>query len=157
MFRRCTDNVVADQIKKRPLDVGADRIARTAHAALALLEDLRKRTDREIPLAWETRPVSGLCAIEVYPAATLRAHNLKDTGYKKKECGQERRAILDQLAQQGIQLSSDSRKTCAKCDDVLDAVICVLAGVDFLCGDVISPVDMETARKEGWIWVKKPK
>src|SRR5687767_13252508 len=41
MFRRRTDDVVYRVLKKRPLDVGADRIARCAHAALALLQRLR--------------------------------------------------------------------------------------------------------------------
>ncbi len=158
MFRRCTDNVVADKVKKRSLDVGADHIARTAHAALALLEDLRKRTDQDIPLAWKPKAVSGICAIEVYPAATLRVHGLPDTGYKKKEHDQERRYILNQLTKKGIQLSSESRRMCMVHVDALDAVICVLAGVDFLQGEAVAPRDdqLEAAKKEGWIWVRDP-
>src|SRR5437016_7332440 len=41
MFRRVTDDVIYERLGKRPLDVGADRIARTAHAALRFLEELR--------------------------------------------------------------------------------------------------------------------
>jgi hypothetical protein len=37
LFRRKTDQVVKREIGKLPLDVGADRIARTAHAALSFL------------------------------------------------------------------------------------------------------------------------
>jgi hypothetical protein len=40
--------------------------------------------------------------------------------------------------------------------DILDAVLCVLAGVDFLKGEVLFPKDMALARKEGWIWVRDP-
>ena len=37
MFQRDTDRFIHQTLAKRPLDVGADRIARTAHAALRLL------------------------------------------------------------------------------------------------------------------------
>jgi hypothetical protein len=158
MFRRLTDRVVRREIGKQSLDVGADRIARTAHAALRLLDNLRRRTGQEIPLAWEPTTVSGICAIEVYPAATLRAHGLPNSSYKRKESNQARRHILAQLAKEGIQLSSDSRQTCEDCDDALDAAICLLAGIDFLKRQAIPPKDdqLETARKEGWIWVRDP-
>ena len=43
--------VVRDRIGKQSLDVGADRIARTAHAALQLLHELRGRLGKPIPLA----------------------------------------------------------------------------------------------------------
>ncbi len=43
LFRRRTDDWVRSRFGKRPLEVGADLIARTAHAALALLEGLRQR------------------------------------------------------------------------------------------------------------------
>lgn len=41
-------------------------------------------------------------------------------------------------------------------DDALDAVICVLAAIDFLKQDVIEPdkSQMNLVKKEGWIWVK---
>jgi hypothetical protein len=56
MFRRETDRFVKRQIGKTPLDVGADRIARTAHAALGILGDLRKVTGAAVPLAcWKPR------------------------------------------------------------------------------------------------------
>ena len=39
--------------------------------------------------------------------------------------------------------------------DVLDAVDCIFAGMDFLLQDVIIPSkdNLEYARKEGWVWV----
>jgi predicted RNase H-like nuclease len=157
MFRRCTDRVVRDEVGKQSLDVGADRIARTAHAALGLLNTLRRKTGLGIPLAWEPTTDSGVYAIEVYPAATLRAHGLPDIGYKKKDSNAVRRSILDQVAGKGIRLSRNQRGTCENCDDALDAVVCVLAGVDFLRGNAICPTDMQEAMKEGWIWVHKPR
>src|SRR5437899_710638 len=36
MFRRATDRAISDEVGKTPLDVGADRIARTAHRALKI-------------------------------------------------------------------------------------------------------------------------
>ncbi len=43
-------------------------------------------------------------------------------------------------------------------DNVLDAVVCVLAAADFVNNRAISPeeagIDPELAKKEGWIWVK---
>jgi hypothetical protein len=41
MFRRATDVFIQQKLKKTPLDVSADRIARTAYAALAILGTLR--------------------------------------------------------------------------------------------------------------------
>jgi predicted RNase H-like nuclease len=73
LFRRETDRFIWQQTGKLPLDVGADRIARTAHAALALLQELRHLTGLSIPLAWEPDFAADMAAIEVYPAGTLRA------------------------------------------------------------------------------------
>lgn len=39
-FRRGTDRFIHQTLGQRPLDVGADRIGRTAHAALTLIQDL---------------------------------------------------------------------------------------------------------------------
>jgi hypothetical protein len=36
MFRRLTDDVIHARFGKRPPDIGADRIARAAHAAPAM-------------------------------------------------------------------------------------------------------------------------
>jgi hypothetical protein len=41
--------------------------------------------------------------------------------------------------------------------DALDAIVCVLSGLDFRGGEAYHPKDfglLETAVKEGWIWVK---
>lgn len=80
MFRRLTDRVIKEEIDKQPFDVGADKIARTAHAALTLLQDLRERTGAKIPLVWHPADVSFACAIEVYPAATSVVYDFETKG-----------------------------------------------------------------------------
>jgi hypothetical protein len=39
--------------------------------------------------------------------------------------------------------------------DAFDAVICVLAGLDFIRGEVHRPLaeEVEVVRREGWIWL----
>ena len=57
-----------------------------------------------------------------------------------------------------VELSNDAIDLMIKNDDAFDAVIFILAAVDFLKQDVIKPdyLQMEMAKKESWIWVKKP-
>jgi hypothetical protein len=80
LFRRATDDDIKLRLGKRPLDVGADRIARTAAAALKLLDRLRRETGRPIPLAWTPDEDPTWRAIEVYPVATRIAHCAADHG-----------------------------------------------------------------------------
>jgi len=154
MFRRLTDRVTKRETGKLPLDVGADRIARTARAALELLQDLRQRTGLEIPLAWKPGPLDEASAIEVYPAATLKVYGITNARYKRKREVEVRREMLEPLREL-VDLPDDERLMLTN-SDALDAVVCVLAGADFLRGDVIVPTDLDVARKEGWIWVRSP-
>ena len=96
-------------------------------------------------------------AIEVYPAATLKVHNIISIGYKGKDGENNRIAILDKLKNL-IELSDDDMGLMVNNDNALDAVVCVLAAVDFIKQDVIEPdkSQMKYIKKEGWIWVKKP-
>ncbi len=149
MFRRETDRVVHRELKKLPLDVGADRIARTAHFALEILRQVRSDVQADIPLAWSPS-FSGIAAIEVYPAATLLARRLPAKRYKKPSQTLERARILAELrayvalpADHGFMLESA---------DALDAAVCVVAGADFLRGKCWPPVDVARAQQEGWIW-----
>ena len=153
LFRRDTDRFVKARLGKQSLDVGADRIARTAHAALTLLADLRGRTGLPIPLAWTPADATPAAAIEVYPAATLLAHGIPSRGYKKKEQTAERRVIMG-LLEKHLGLPP-CRAAMAANADALDAAVCVLAGWDFLRGHVYSPGDPALARHEGWIWVRQ--
>jgi hypothetical protein len=158
MFRRATDDAVATRLRKRPLDVGSDRIARTAHAALSFLTRLRQRLDAPIPLAWEPGPVEALAAIEVYPAGTLAARNLPSSGYKGStdEATSIRRELTTAIAEQ-LRFDASAENEMLRTDHALDAVLCLCAGVDFLTGDAVPPEDLSLAKQEGWIWVAERK
>jgi hypothetical protein len=152
MFRRATDVFVRREIKKTPLDVGADRIARTAHAALEMLDKIRRDTGLAIPLAWEPKPYPETVAIEVYPAATLAAHGFTSSGYKKDHQRDARQRIVDSL--QTLMSLPHGVERMLQCPDVLDATVCLLAGKDFLDGHALPPEDLSKATREGWIWVR---
>ena len=155
LFRRSTDDVVREQVGKRPLDVGADRIARTAHRALAFLNALRAETGLPIPLAWTPGEAMGATALEVYPAATLAVRGVVSAGYKG-DTGEERRLeILDALGAV-MRFDEELAARMRGSDHVLDAALCCLAAGDFMDGRVLVPADAEVARKEGWIWVREP-
>lgn len=153
LFSRDTDQFVWKKIGKKPLDVGAARIARTAHATLRLIDTLRNRSGQPIPLVWHPDHIEGVQIIEVYPAATLKAHNLISKGYKKSDQVPTRGKIYRQLTQ-GWE-SAVEEEVAVRTGHVFDAVVCVKAALDFLEGTCYSPPDSHLAQKEGWIWVRK--
>lgn len=152
-FRRETDRFVQRTFRKVPLDVGADRIARTALAALQFLGTLKEKKGLSIPLAWGT-DFSGITAIEVYPAGTLRASQIQSFAYKQPDQVEARERILAWLAKEAL-LPEDLNLPVADAD-ALDAMLCVLAGADFLAGKTYPPINLALAQKEGWIWIRKP-
>ena len=151
LFRLTTDRFIYEQLDKTPLDVGADRIARTAHAALQLLGNLRRRLSEPIPLAWSPEDRARVAAIEVYPAATLIAHGFRSAGYKKPMENAARREIIASMRTvahvRGGQAEMESSA------DALDAAVCLVAAADFLSGRALPPRDQSLAEREGWIWV----
>jgi predicted RNase H-like nuclease len=154
LFRRKTDDVVAEHLGKRPLDVGADRIARTAHTALSLLARLQRTIGKTIPLAWRPGSIDGPAAIEVYPAGTLAARGLPSSGYKARTSqSSELRHQLAEAVRQSLSADDDAAKLMVQSDHALDAALCTVAGLDFLAGDVLQPEDLDLAKREGWIWV----
>jgi len=158
LFRRETDREIQRRIGITPLDVGADRIARTAHAALALLGMVRNSTGREVPLAWLHQEPEGTSAIEVYPAATLRASGLPYRGYKKVDQEPARRQILAALSPELSFGAGRPRIESAAAEnaDLLDAIVCLVAAKDYLDGQTLAPSDLNRAQREGWIWVRQP-
>jgi hypothetical protein len=154
LFRRETDRYVEQVGGKRPLEVGADRIARTAVAALALLAELGDRLREPIPLAWSHIEFAPVSAIEVYPAATLRARSLRSEGYKRRTGVELRRELCGRILRE---FSTELNPADIWADDnVFDAVLCAVAGIDFVEGKALRPDDMKTARHEGWIWFSNP-
>lgn len=57
LFRRETDRFIKRMIGKQPLDIGADRIARTAYTALKILRELGEYSGNPIPLAWNCKEI----------------------------------------------------------------------------------------------------
>lgn len=151
MFHREADRFVHDLIKKKPLEVGADKIARAAHSGLAALQRLRDLSGKAIPLVWGNTH-SGLAAIEVYPAGTLKVRKLPYSGYKKPEERQVRNEIVRGLAAEidGIHKYIDGSA------DIFDACICLIAGKDYLEGLALPPKNLNLAKREGWIWIRNP-
>ena len=144
LFHRDTDDHVHEVFRKRPLEVGANLIARTARAALELLEVLRRTLGHPIPLAWDRGALSGIQAIEVYPAATWLARR---KGEKKGWTA---------FGHLGGDVESVGTLAIPTSDHARDAVVCAVAGADFLTGAAVPPRNPELAKKEGWIWVRDP-
>ena len=155
LFSRFTDRYIRQEVGKKPLEVGADRIARTAHAALQELAILRQESQDAIPLAWSHQGLSGMSVIEVYPAATLKAHDLPSNGYKDNKDPKHKRVrtkILDSFTSFHVPL--ECRNIAIRNSDGFDAVVCLLAAADFAGGNALPPPDYQQAQKEGWIWCR---
>ncbi len=157
LFRRMTDRRVHENVGKMPLEVGADRIARAARAALELLQRLRECLERPVELAWQCED-RGIRAIEVYPAATMMALRGKPPRYKGNVPDEAsiRRGLLKELEGQ-IRVPANLVELAIERDHGFDAVVAAVAGVDFLRGicDPPVPSEIELARREGWIWVRR--
>ena len=158
VFRRFTDRHIKCSIGQQPLDVGADRIARTAHATLKELSTLRERCGTSIPLAWWKDNIEGIHAIEVYPAATLISHGLPCDKYKDKR-NPDHRCVREEIATNlpDIKLAGNCLETALDNADGLDAVVCLLAAADFVRGDADPPPKdkNKVVYREGWIWCRK--
>lgn len=141
LFHRHTDEVVQACLRKRPLEVGANLIARTAHAALALLAELRARLGMPLPLAWPPAAFAAPSCIEVYPAAALAPRGIPPVPDSLPRLSSVIRNVKPLK-----RLSSHAR----------DAVLCKVAALDFLNDECIRPSDLDLARKEGWIWIRRP-
>ncbi len=150
-FRRLTDRRL--ESIHRPMDVTADRIARTAYWAVNLLGKVARRSGRPVPLAWDFQRLPPLSAIEVYPAGTLAVLGLPASAYKKAEQVSQRQEIVSGI--QRFFAQGTDWSICLKDADQLDAALCLVAGMDFVCGSCPAPDDLELAKKEGWIWVRE--
>jgi hypothetical protein len=158
MFRRHTDRMVAARLGKTPLDIGADRIARTAHAALDQLTALASSLGRQrVPLLWRPDRLRGVAAVEVYPAGLLVAAGSSiTTGYKPAAARTARSRLLADITRE-LDLGPAVHEAAIDDADRLDAVLCVLAGWDVVRGLAPGPArgrERSVAGREGWIWVR---
>ncbi|WP_321992608.1 DUF429 domain-containing protein [Marispirochaeta aestuarii] len=153
LFRRYTDVFTARAIGKRPMDVGADRIARTAHAALRLLDEIRRLSSLSFSPGWDPRAAARSAVLETYPAAWLKVSGLPDRSYKKKEQLDQRKFILAELEKELFM--EVPREPFLEDADILDALVCTLVCRDYREGRVIRPpAEKESlVRREGWIWL----
>jgi hypothetical protein len=131
--------VIYRRLGKLPLEVGASWLARTAVAALGLLDELRQASGRPIPLAWAPGEAESWRVVEVYPAATRITHGMPDESGSIVGLSD----VLDCSAVADVVTWSK---------DAGDACVCALAGADFLAGRAVPPEDVPTAHREGWIW-----
>jgi predicted RNase H-like nuclease len=154
LFARATDRFIGSKLKKSPLEIGANLIARTAHWALMLLRDLRERTGLDLPLLWQQGSSITTGVIEVYPAATLRSGYLpKLPRYSRSKDSKARGQIADWLECQ-IKIQ-DFRERLISSPHLIDAAVSVVAGDDFIASRCWPPEDYDLARQEGWIWVRR--
>ena len=157
MFRRRTDEVVRADLRKAPLEVGADRIARTAVTALTVLAELGAMFGKRIRIGQDPALQVGVQAIEVYPAGTLRAY--EKVGYLNAHGSTEfkKRLLLKKKMKDGeLVIGKDGKKSITN-EHVLDSILCAVAAADFLAGNVRRPeskLEKTMAIKEGWIWVR---
>lgn len=154
-FRRHTDRFVQRKVGKTPLDIGADRIARTAVAALQIIDDVRMASGRPWPLAWSPNDVEAGAVIEVYPAATLLSRGRTVAGFKDPMRPEVRSAFIAGATDVLDLGNCDKGIVTGNCD-VFDAVICALAAGDFLLDRAMPPDNLDLARREGWIWTPPP-
>ncbi|MFP4375686.1 MAG: DUF429 domain-containing protein [Spirochaetales bacterium] len=156
LFRRATDNVVRRVLGKRPLEVGADRIARAAVTALSVLGELREELGLALPVAVgsgegsqatqaggyrRARPPAEV-ALEVYPAALLMQADLQSRSYKLRDQRATRQEILGGLATalpEVKPIPGAILETALANADVMDALLCVVTGWLYLEGRCIGP------------------
>lgn len=158
LFHRQCDDFIQTRTGCRPMEVGANFIARTALAAVKLLAGVRERSGRRLPLLWHHEAGDEGGVIEVYPAATLRMHGLPWRRYKPAAALALRDELIDGWSDQLLPPAehSPARQAMRAQADVLDAAHCVLAGVDFLQGQAMPPPRLnDDLAVEGWIWTRR--
>lgn len=152
-FKRQTDIDIALRFGKIPLEVSADRIARTAYHTLRRLGNLKTTITRNIEIIWSPTDDFDIGYIEVYPASTLLANKESIKGYKQNE--EQRKIIFENISKQ-YTIINEEVTNIFNIEHDFDAFICCLAGVDFLENRCKRYIELnDTIRKEGWIWTKE--
>jgi hypothetical protein len=169
LFRRHTDRDVRQRVGKTPLDVGADRIARTALAVVNAVAGVADRVaeDRRPTIAVSAGTLRaaargrGVALLETYPAGWFSSEGIATRGYRPAGAVNRRRSLLDEAREafrrSGVAVrSSIADLSLARRADDLDALICVFAGVDAIRGMAPEPPASicDDVSVEGWIWCK---
>ncbi|MEX2444795.1 MAG: DUF429 domain-containing protein [Alkalispirochaeta sp.] len=132
LFRRMTDIDVRRRVGKTPLDVGADRIARTALATLNAIEAVRGRGARSITMAGDIRDPRRhrhqILLLETYPAGWFASEEITVRGYRPSAAREQRRALLEEIERRlktsGVSMSYGvDRDSLVRRADDLDALV----------------------------------
>lgn len=166
LFRRDTDRDIRARLGKTPLDIGADRIARTAWSVLDVIGAVRVRglmvhvpTDYRWLRAEGRHPSPDALLFESYPAAWCASESVRTSGYRPAEAVARRAELLTEVRERvalqriALDLPHGEQSFTRRADD-LDALICVLVGVDIVRQLCPPPSDQLRAATEGWIWCK---
>ncbi|MEG3638033.1 DUF429 domain-containing protein [Magnetococcus sp. PR-3] len=154
LLRRMTDKVVRQHLGKTPLDVAADRIARTAHEALRMIGLIRS-SHPEVAMLWHPAETPKIGLLETYPAAVIRQRGYASQGYKKEDAhAKQTRLQMVKAVAEEIDMPAHLHTVMSQTDHDLDALLCLLATKDFLQGKALPPPKDHLAqiKKEGWIW-----
>lgn len=156
-FMRKTDLFVYEELKKKPLEVTANFIARTTYSTLSTISEINEHYNME--LLWSSSKDFDLGFIEVYPSAWLISENLYSNGYEKyKKDSNLRESLLGIITKKyNIKVSNQNEEILINSDHIFDAFICTLCGMDFINNKCINPplIEEKEIFKEGWIWFKK--
>ena len=129
-------------------------VAHEAGALAGVLEPLAQAgSNLRLVMGYTIPGESSRAAIEVYPAGTLTQLGLPNKAYKKGGQSQPRKEIVESI--RSFFADGTDFSPCLADADQLDAVLCLVAGMDFICGRCQAPDDPALAKKEGWIWVRE--
>ena len=143
---RETDRHVHATTGLRPLSVAADYIGHVAIRLAALIAELDPSVDSSLD-------GSGAIA-ETYPAAALLTWGLPHRGYKGAANQTARDAIVDDLLASAPWLELGHHVEVVRASDhALDAVLCALVARASQRGLTEPAVDVDLARRKGWIHV----
>lgn len=153
IFHRQTDDFVHAATRRRPPAVAAHAVAHTTRAALSMLEQVRGLPGAPpLPLAWNQGEDCGV--VEVYPSATLAARGVPSSGFRgnTQKARVQRAEILERITEEfDMEIRRD---LLTENPDIFDALVCMLAGADFIRRQCQEPPDRAVADREGWIWVR---